>query len=668
MATVVIFLHLFVLSGQVSADEAEETGSEDFFEMSLEELMDVEVTTPGRKIQSADKAPSNITVITEQEITDSGAQTLAELLERLPGVYVPTQPQGEESLFIRGIGERYNNKTLLLFDGYPLRNLYYSTHQLNATIPLANIKQIEVVRGPGSSLYGTNAFGGTINIITKKGGDIDGTEIGVGIGSRGSQQGHVLWGKQGKEGWLTFLARYLDDDISSVDRDEAGDPSGKKRYAKNNAFHITGTYKEIDFQVGYYRMKLPDFMEPITSMDDETQESTFFRLGYTTDLTDRLSMRARTYANLYRSEGEKLSYSGGLLEELKKTSRESHVFGIDIQWRYEVSQNNDLVFGVTHEFERIRHSWSKKWKSDPLGSPLVFDEISGWISNNQTLPPGSVDNQNTGVYAEDEIRLIPDVLTLTVGARYDKYQATCGRLSPRAALVWEPRKGTVVKGLYGEAFRSPSYRELYKDDGNPDLKPEVIKTTELNVSHYLTNNHRLEASLYHCEVTDFIKTVDDSYANQNRRTYRGIELGLKGQFPAYDLRYFVNYTNLDASQESTGDIGGIPEEMFNAGLTYEGLKYVSVSPYLQYIGKRNRPSDYQTDDDIDPANKRDNLGSYPLFNIALRTTKALHPDVEVAFIVKNLFDEKYFTIGEKSYKYDVQRPGRTLWLTMTYSF
>lgn len=652
------------------AHPQEPNDMEELLDMSLEELLEVTVVTPSRKLQSIDKAPANITVITEKEIKDSGAQTLSDLLGRLPGVYIPTQGHGEDSMYIRSVGERYNDKTLLLFDGYPLRDLYYSTYSLNETVPLANIDHIEVIRGPGSSLYGTNAFAGVINIITKAPKDIGGTEVLAGLGIRGSHHEHVLWGNQDEKGGLSILARYLDSDMYSLRFDESGDPSGKTRYIRNSAVHFKGHRGNIDFQAGFYRTKLPDFMEAITDVENETQDTAFFRLGYTKDITERLNMRTRTYANLHWLDGRDLAYDGGALDKIKESSRESQIYGLDTQWRYQLAQNNDLLFGATYEYENLDHSWSREF--DPPGSAPAF---TGWVSAEPGPVPTSISNQNLAVYAEDEMQLIEGVLSVTAGARLDNYEETGSRLSPRVVAVWEPIKGTVVKGLYGEAFRSPSYRELYKqsddgeNEGNTNLDPEIIKTTELNLIQRLGNNHRLEVSLFRNETSDFIKTLGDgNYTNLKSRETRGIELGLKGQFPQAELQYFANYTNLDADENDGSDVDGLPEQMFTAGLTYEALKCVSISPYFQYIGKRNRPADYQTNPIDDGKTLIDLLGSFALFNVAAHTTKAFHPDIELAFAITNVFDEKYYTVSEKSYKFDVERPGRSFWMTLRYRF
>jgi len=654
---------------QTFAEYADPNEEDSLFKLSFEELMDVEVITPSRKPQSIDKAPANITVITEREIRDSGAQTLSDLLERLPGVYIPTQGHGEDSIYIRGVGERYNHKTLLLFDGYPFRDLYYFTFPLNETIPLANIDHIEVIRGPGSSLYGTNAFAGVVNIITKKPADIDGTEILTGFGSRGSQQGQVLWGKGSEKSGTSILARYIDSDIDKIRFDEDGDPSGKRRYIRNSAFHLTGYHGDIDYQAGFYRTTLPDFIEPITDVVDETQENAFFRLGYTKDITERLNMRGRAYANMHWLDGKQQKFDSGILAKDKKASRESQIYGLDVQWRYKLAQNNDLLFGATYELENLDHSFSFE---DDLATP-ADSGLTGWVSAKPGPAPTTIINRNKAAYVEDEMRFIEDILSLTIGTRYDSYEETGSRMSPRGVIVFEPIKGTIIKGLYGEAFRSPAYRELYKqsadgeNEGDISLNPEIIKTTELNLIQHLGTDHRLEFSLFKNEITDFIKTVGPgNFENLKHRETRGIELGLKGQFPEYDLRYFTNYTNLDADEDDGSDIGTLPEQMLNLGLTYEGLKYISVSPYFQYIGKRNRPYDYQGDVDADK--RRDLLEGYPIFNIAARTTKALHPDVEVAFVMKNVFDEKYYTVTEKSLNFDVERPGRTFWTTITYRF
>ena len=121
---------------------------------------------------------------------------------------------------------------------------------------------------------------------------------------------------------------------------------------------------------------------------------------------------------------------------------------------------------------------------------------------------------------------------------------------------------------------------------------------------------------------------------------------------------------LNTKDTDGGGIGGVPENMFNAGLTYEGIKHLSVSPHVQYISKRNRPSDYQHEDEVDPANRRNNLGSYSLFNITVRTRDL---PVELAFSVRNVFDQRYFSTSEKG-QYDAQGEGRTFWLTLTYKF
>ena len=105
--------------------------------------------------------------------------------------------------------------------------------------------------------------------------------------------------------------------------------------------------------------------------------------------------------------------------------------------------------------------------------------------------------------------------------------------------------------------------------------------------------------------------------------------------------------------------------MFNIGVTYDGLKYVSISPYLRYVGRRNRPSDYQSD--VDAGKQKDLLGGYPVFNIAVRTKKTFHP-FEIVFVMQNVFNEKYYTVTEKSYKYDVEKMGRTFFVNFIYRF
>jgi iron complex outermembrane receptor protein len=655
---------LWILLGintHVLAEQTDANQHNEYFHMSMEDLMDIPVTTAGRKSQTIHMAASNITVITEKEIKDSGAQTLADLLERLPGVYVATQGSGIKTIYIRGIGERYNDKTVLLVDGYPTRDIYYYSYSPGETIPIGNIKKIEVIRGPGSSLYGTCAYAGIINIITKDAKDLKGTEVMSGIGSRSSQQHQILTGKKWEKGEVTFFARYLDAGAGKVEKDEEGAISGHTKYVRNGAFHIKAKYEDFDFQAGYYRTTVPDSMAPIIEDSTTVTEDMFFRGGYKREINERLSMQARVYANLQWAEEEKFTYNDeGVAEEKKITSRQSDLVGIDIQWLYKLSERNDLVFGITHERENLEHQWGQTYTA--LGGGWDPEPKEGVAKHGNV--PKTIRNHSISFYAEDEFKLIPDVLHFTAGARFDRYTQTGSNLSPRFAAVWMLQKDTVVKLLYGEAFRSPSYREMYKNDDPTTKTPEKIRTTELLISHNLNSNHHLEISLFKSELKDYIKTIySGGYENLKHRCTKGIEAGLKGQFPKADLTYFANGTILNTKDTNGGGIGGVPENMFNAGLTYEGIKHIAISPHVQYISKRNRPDDYQIKGVAD-VDKRNNLGSYTLFNIAIRTTDL---PFELCFSVRNVFDKRYYSTSEKG-QYDTQGTGRTFWLTLTYIF
>lgn len=651
------------LSLQVFAGEKDPNGKADYFDMSIEDLMNVQVTTAGRKEQSINMAASNITVITEEEIKNSGAQTLADILERLPGVYVATQGSGIKTVYIRGIGERYNDKTLLLVDGYPMRDLYYYSYSPDETIPIGNIKRIEVIRGPGSSLYGTCAYAGIIDIITKDAKDLKGTEVMSGIGSRSSQQHQILTGKKWEKGEVTFFARYLDADAGKVERDETGAFSGQPRYIRNAVFHLKAKYEDLEFQTGYYRTTTPDAMAAITIDETTVKEDMFFRGGYKREINERLNMQAKVYANLQWEEADQFTHnSSGVLTKKKLTSKQSDIIGMDIQFQYKLSERNDLVFGVTYEHENLEHYWAKTSKA----STGWVESYSGWTAKDGGDEPEPIRNHSISFYAEDEFKLIPDVLHFTAGARMSRYTQTGSNLSPRFGIVWMVQHDTVVKLLYGEAFRCPSYREMYKQPGDPLVdKPEKIRTTELLISHNLSSNHHLEISLFRSDLKDYIKTLTTGgYENLKHRSTKGIEAGLKGKFPKADLTYFANYTMLQTKDVDLGGIGGVPENMFNAGLTYEGIKHIAISPHVQYISKRNRPNDYHSDEDMAAEIQRNNLGSYSLFNIAVRTRDL---PFELCFSVRNVFDKRYYSTSEKG-QYDTQGTGRIFWLTLAYTF
>ena len=635
------------------------------------------VITAARKPQTITEAPSTIDVVTAEDIRRSGALTLAEVLERLPGMYTPTAHNALDMLWIRGVGGRFNDNALLLIDGQPYRTLYYSNFPINEQIPLEDIKKIEIIRGPGSALYGTNAFTGVINVITKNVVDMKKNEIAVSYGSEETQNHYAFLGKEFESGEINIFGKYFDRDGYRTRRDDAGRPSNIRRGSDNRAFKLKLRYKNFDFNIRYSKFRLDNFtvaLDEEENGDEHTREHLLSQVGYNRDFGEKLSIQIKAYVNSYDFDSTGVGQDE---EDLSITSRgkikhDGLVTGIDILSTLSISENQTLLFGVNYEYEYLERAWIKV-------SELIDDEepelglgpfeLTEWASESGGDTPESIDNNNVGAYLEYELKLLEKVI-LTGGLRFDSFEASESRFSPRGSIVFTPDDRTAVKLRYGEAFRAPTYQELYKQvddgegEGNLDLRPQTIRTAEFELSRFLWDNHRVNITVFYSEFDRFIRVFGDGdFENLSRRDFYGFELGLNGNL-FKNLSYFGNYSFTKAEEIDGTDIAGVPENMGNIGFNYMGLKYVEIIPHLRLVGERNRPENYQEDVEENPQNL---LGGFAILNLTL-LSKNLPGPFTASLTIRNLLDKTYHTPGEESQNFDIRQPGRRILFKLALEF
>ncbi len=627
------------------------------------------VITAARKPQRITEASSTIDVITAEDIRRSGALTLAELLERLPGIYTPTAHNALDMLWIRGVGGRYNDKALLLIDGIPYRTLYFSNFPINEQIPLGDIKKIEIIRGPGSALYGTNAFTGVINILTKDVIDMKANEVAATYGTWDTGSIHMYGGREFEDGEISGFARYLDSSGHHGRHDDEGNPSSERRGANNKAYKLKLRLGHFDFNLRYSKFALDEF----TAVPDENEqggissrEHLLSQLSFGRDITNNLSLRITAYYNHFDNERMSVSRRPDFsVITTNETQRDGRVAGLDVLTTMTFSERHSLLFGLNVEYEYLDRSWSK---STDVETGEV--RLSEWASASGGDKPESIDNTNYGVYLEDELRLGSTII-LTSGLRFDAFQASGSRVSPRISLVHIPDPKTAIKLRYGEAFRAPTYQELYKQtddsegEGNRNLSPQTIRTAEFEVSRFIGKRQRLNTTIFYTTFDKFIKIIGDGdFENLENREFYGLELGVSGSVTK-DLSYFANLSHTETKESNGRDVDAVPRNMANIGFTYSGLSWIEISPHIRMVGKRNRPANYQGD--VPQANRRDLLGAYALMNLNLRFTK-LPGTMTASLSVRNLFDTTYHTSGEIVEDYDIHQPGRRIMFTVGMEF
>jgi iron complex outermembrane receptor protein len=528
-ANVVLILSLIAIISVPAAAQAEVTSLDSD---SLEQLMSIEVTTvtgASKYQQELTDAPASVTIVTADDIRKGGYRTLAEALNSVRGFYA-TYNRAYSFVGVRGFSPPgdFGTRLLVLVDGHRLNDAVYEQAPVGGDFPvdLDLIDRIEVIRGPGSALYGTNAFLAVINVITRTGKDLKGGELSASGGSFNAWSGRATGG--GK----------LDGDVDLLFSGSYRDSAGRQRlsfpeYAATNG----GIAQGLDGESSW------DLLTKVAWKD-----LSLLLLHQTRDKT----IPTASYYSIFNDPGEKTSDR----HTLAGLSYNRHGGWADFNARltynrYEYDGDYPLDTGLNRDLTVAEWIGSDLFASKLLGDHMVTIGMEHrWQFNEQqrnfdVAAPNSLllDESHRsmvqGYYLQDEYHLL-DNLILNVGLRYDYYDNFGGTTNPRGALIWKPLDTTVLRLSYGEAFRAPNSYEKYYDDGvgikaNPNLRPEKIRTMELGWDQFIGNNLKTTATLYYSRFEDLIDQIVDVndmqvFINQGELEIKGIELQAEGKW------------------------------------------------------------------------------------------------------------------------------------------
>jgi iron complex outermembrane recepter protein len=403
--------------------------------LSLEALMDIEITSASRKSQRLADTASAVFVISQEDIRTSGATSIPDLLRMAPGVQVARIDSSKWAVSIRGMNGRFSNKLLVLKDGRSIYTpLFSGIYWETEDTPLEDIERIEVVRGPSAALWGSNAVNGVINIITKAASDTHGTLVSAGAGSFEKQFGTVRYGS--KLGESTDFRVY-------AKHSGRGDGELSTGGAANDSWNISTGGFRLDSQLST-RDTVTLQGDIYTSSYNETY--TLYHFPSLTDPTYSSVQQASsqgTGGNLRSRWQRTLSYSDSIaiqlsydhyqrtmvvLDEVRDT------MDLDFQHRFALGGRHDIIWGADYRYTH-----------DNLGvTPYIsFSEPS----KGATLLSG---------YLHDEISLIPTKLALILGSRLEYNDNSDLALQPNGRLIWTPLPQHTFWGAISHAVRTPS--------------------------------------------------------------------------------------------------------------------------------------------------------------------------------------------------------------------
>ena len=564
------------LSGRAAAQVASQAppsgGGHDLGALDLESLLSTKVITASKFSENLADAPGIISVISQDELRRFGGITLREVLERVPGLSIASAYFTDRSLVAaRGDQTKINGGHILfLINGRPTREVLEGglISDLVEAFPVNALEKIEVIKGPGSVLYGSNAFSAVINLITKKA-EGNGISVSGFDGEQGMKGGSgQVMVKRGEfslfgagqfhqmPNWNTnyILPTSLIGDplappvplVQPITIEDRGDGA-----------YLGASYKNLTFMSSYTEWHDPSFVRG--SIASNKWRRGFADLGYTVKATDNWDMSFN--ATYTRNTFDNFGYPS-----IGRDSQE-----LLLEW------TNSITFS----------NW------DRLTIGALFNHIEGQETYFGIDPPFQISDGSRpgGAFYGQWDHQLADTVKLVGGFQVNKIDGTNVNVAPRAGLIWNPTAHVGVKALYSGAFRAPSINETLLNhpglQGTPGLKPEKVGTLDLSVS-YQANRFQGALTYFHSRQTDSIvidtQPIRWKYENLGEATFQGFEL--EGKYYLRKSFFMTGSASYQANQDGNGNSNITPVPNFGAkgGFSYRGENGLTLSIFDNYQG------------------------------------------------------------------------------------
>ncbi len=635
--------------------------------MTIEELMALSVDTvysASRYYQRIEAAPSSVTIITRKDIKRFGYRSLAEILVSVRGFY-RTYDRNYDYIGIRGFSRPgdYNTRVLLMIDGHRINDAIFSNSPVGTEFPLDIdlIEKIEVVRGPSSSLYGTNAFFAIVNIITRDGRELDGLEASFDIGSLKTYRERLTYGHS--------IDKVNSMIVSGTYYDSKGDETLYfKEYdtPENN----NGIAEDLDYD-RYKNLFLKLKKKPFTfSAVYSKRKKGVPTASYESVFNDHRYFTEEEYFYF------DVKYKDQLAPWLKLLTRVSYNYFYDIgHFPFDYSETDVPFIVLNREFSKaywVNAETMLTFKPAQSHKIILGAELIKNLKQEQKNYDIKVylhDRRHTSSYAffiQDEYRLTKELI-INMGLRLDDYSTFGTSINPRIGVIYQPGEDITFKLIYGRAFRAPSVYELYYGDGdtqkpNEGLGPEKIDTYELVVEKRLSSALKASVSAFYYRTKDLITLKTDPvdgmlyFDNVDKVVTKGIELELKANF-SNGVTGEINYSYQEAENRDTDQIiSNSPRHVANAKISIPLIEDKLLSSIeMLYTSKRRTV-------------KRTTAGEVFLTNLIL-FSKTMSGKLELSAGIYNLFDRKYeYPASEEHIQDVIQQDGRTFRAKVVYRF
>lgn len=631
----------------------------DITRLDIEQLMEIEVESvygASKFEQKVTEAPSSISVITASDIKQYGYRTLADALQSVRGFYV----SGDESygyLGSRGFlrpGD-YNTRFLLLINGHRVNDNIYDTANIGNELPLDIdlVEKIEIIRGPGSSIYGSNAFFGVINIVTRNGNNIKGMEISGEVSRYRAHKERVTYGNKianGPEMLLSvshlagkgqsfYFKEYDSPETNygkadSNNREKSGNAFMNLRY---KGFSLEGSYvsRSKENIIGTFGTNFND------NRTDITDQRGYIDARYAKDIGLSTKLSVKAFYDYYHYEGDYIYEN-----VLNKDFSTGKWWGTGAEISTMLGEKHKFIAGFEYQ-DNIRQ-WQRTYDENPYMSYLNDDRSS----------------YSYAFYAQDQFSIFNNLI-INAGVRYDHYKVFGDTVNPRVGIIYNPWKRTTLKFLYGMAFRAPNAYELYYGDGgntqkaNPDLNPEKIQTYEIVAEQYF-KHYRFAASAFYYRMKDMIGQQTDPvdnlivFRNIDEAESKGIGFEMQGKWKHVEGQ--INYSYQHTTDGNGRQLTNSPKHLaaLNVRIPIMG-EQLSTGIEVRYIGPRKTLAGKYT-------------GGGATANVTFLSREIIK-GLEVSGSIYNLLDKKICDPASGEFRQDtIPREGRSGRIKIVYRF
>jgi outer membrane receptor for ferrienterochelin and colicins len=560
--------------------------------------------------------PVSIEVIDQEEIEESNAQNIADLLQNAGGVYIKdfSGLTGKKDVIIRGARQK---QILYLLDGQPLNSPQDGVIRLE-DIPISIIKRIEISKSASSSIFGPNAMGGVINILTKDADEESQTEVKFGLGSFNTQNYSLTTNYNFEKSSLLFSYDKLTSDEHRDDPDQKSsldrnDIFLKYKYDLSKVSDVNITYRLNNTESNYPGS---DSNDDYGSRDDQDENIKI-------SLNQKLENRDRTFL-VYNNERE-----------------------MNDQTRYPAFMTYPAGFSVT-DINILKRGFNYKETNYYFANHTLnygFEIDKNEVVDNTIDINNEKGNTNKALYIQDKFRMNNNIFVY--GVRYDDHEEYGSNLSPKFGYIYEITDNWNFNFNYGEAYRAPTFLDLYGSGGNEDLNVEEGKTFDVGFK-YSDSICRREITFFKRDFEQLITYNKDTDVMENidEADIKGIELlTSRNLYDNWNIDF--SYTYLEARDDSVdGQSLNMPYNQISFNVKYINDNYKAVLDN-RYVDETNSYGGGKVD-------------SY--FISDLKISNNLTEKTKIAFEINNLFDKDYEVVD------GYPMPGRNFMVNLSTKF